>query len=115
MYIGSFYPTIAPHRIEECAYVRSRHLTDKAVLAMSDKNFNVCSLNAPFILGHLPGLDIPHLGGLVQYAKGNIDGALYFHRDGTNHIGSASVSEAILGPCLSESGKPYLIGDKNYS
>ena len=96
--------------------MRSRHLTDKAVLAMSDKNFNVCSLNAPFILGHLPGLDIPHLGGLVQYAKGNIDGAAIFSPiGGTNHISSASVSEAILGALLrGESGKPYLIGDENY-
>ena len=117
VYIGSFYPTIAPHRIDECAYVRSRHLTDTAVLAMSDKQFNVCSLNAPFILGHLPGLDIPHLGGLVQYAKGNIDGAPIFSPvGGTNHISSESVSEAILGALLrGESGKPYLIGDENYS
>lgn len=116
VYLGSFYPTVAPHRIDECAYVRSRHLSDQEVLAMSTADFNVCSLNAPFILGHLPGLNIPHLGALVHYAQGAIEGAPIFAPEGgTNHISTESVSEAIEGALLrGESGKAYLIGDENY-
>ncbi len=116
-YVGSFYPQVVPERIDICPYVRSRHLSDEAIRAMSSEDFNVCSLNAPFVLGHLPGLDIPHLGGLVQYAKGAIDGApIFAPRGGTNHISSQSVSEAILGGLeRGESGKAYLIGDINYS
>lgn len=117
VYLGSFYPTVAPERIEKCAYVRSRHLTDQAVLAMSTADFVVCTLNAPFILGHLPGLDIPHLGALVQYAKGQLEAApIFAPQGGTNHISSLSVSEAVLGGLLrGESGKAYLIGDENYN
>lgn len=117
VYLGSFYPTVAPHRIDVCPYVRSRHLTDQAVLAMSDKDFNVCSINAPFILGDLPGLEIPHVDALVMYAKGLLtDLPVFAPQGGTNHISSQSVSEAILGGLLrGESGKAYLVGDENYN
>lgn len=72
-YLGSFYPQVAPQRINECCYVHSRHVTDAAVRAMSSPRFNVCSLNAPYILGHLPGLQIPHLGALVKYCRGEME------------------------------------------
>ena len=99
VYIGSFYPTIAPPNRWICLCTLTA--SNRYGLAMSDKQFNVCSLNALFVVGHLPGLDIPHLGGLVQYAKGNIDGAPIFSPvGGTNHISSESVSEAILGALL---------------
>jgi nucleoside-diphosphate-sugar epimerase len=71
-YLGSFYPQVAPHRIEEDAYVKSRHLADEAIRAMSCETFNVCSLNAPFILGHLPGLEIPHIKARVDFALGRM-------------------------------------------
>lgn len=117
VYLGSFYPIVAPERIEICPYVRSRHSTDQAVLAMSRPGFNVCSLNAPFILGYTPGLSIPHLDALVQYASGSLAGVPVFSPlGGTNHISSQSVSEAILGALLrGETGKSYLIGDENYN
>lgn len=115
VYIGSFYPQIAPEQIEKSPYVHSRHVTDEAVRAMSSEAFNVCSLNAPFILGHLPGLNIPHIAGLVAYVSGQLpDLPLFAPRGGTNHITAHSVAQAIDGALQrGESGKAYLIGDQN--
>jgi dihydroflavonol-4-reductase len=116
-YLGTFYPQVAPHRIDECPYVHSRHVTDEAVRAMSSADFRVCSLNAPFILGHLPGLQIPHLGALLKYCRGEMEGLpLFAPVGGTNHMTAPSVAEAILGGLeRGESAKAYLIGDENYS
>lgn len=35
VYIGTFYPQLAPHKIGECPYVTSRHNTATALMAMS--------------------------------------------------------------------------------
>jgi len=117
VYIGSFYPQVAPAQIERNAYVRSRHLADEGARALSCDQFSVCSLNAPYVLGHLPGLATPHLGALVQYTQGLIPGLpLFAPPGGTNHITTTSLSEAIHGALLrGESGVPYLVGDENYS
>lgn len=116
-YIGSFYPQVAPERIELDPYVHSRHVTDEAVRALSNDRFNVCSLNAPFILGELPGLDIPHILGLIAYVSGQLpDLPLFAPEGGTNHITAQSVAESIEGALeRGESGKAYLIGDENYT
>jgi dihydroflavonol-4-reductase len=116
-YLGTFYPQVAPERIDVCPYVRSRHEADVAIRAMSSDAFNVCSVNAPFILGHLSGLPIPHLGALVQYARGEIEGLPVFApRGGTNHMTVQSVAEALVGALeRGESAKAYLVGDENYS
>ncbi len=116
VYIGSFYPQVAPQRIEVCPYVKSRHVTDEAVRAMSSDSFNVCSLNAPYVLGSLPGLAIPHLAALVAYARGDLDLPLFAPEGGTNHINSLSLAEAIDGALArGVGGTPYLVGDENYS
>lgn len=117
IYIGTFYPQVAPQQIGICPYVTSRHNTDVSVRGLSCEQFNVCSLNAPFVLGHIPGLDIPHIDALVSYARGDIPDLPFFApRGGTNHISSRSVAQAVHGALLrGESGKPYLIGDENYS
>jgi dihydroflavonol-4-reductase len=117
VYIGSFYPQVAPAQIERDAYVRSRHLADEGVRALSSEQFSVCSLNAPYVLGHLPGLATPHLGALVQYVRGQLpDLPLFAPPGGTNHITTTSLSEAIHGALLrGEPGVPYLVGDENYS
>jgi dihydroflavonol-4-reductase len=116
-YIGTFYPQIAPHRIGICPYVTSRHNTDEAVRAMSTDDFNVCSLNAPFILGHIEGLDTPHIGALVAYAKEQLPGLpLFAPIGGTNHMTSRAVAQATLAALENgESGKAYLLGDENLS
>jgi nucleoside-diphosphate-sugar epimerase len=116
VYIGSFYPQVAPHRIEVCPYVRSRHETDEAVRAMSRDGFSVCSVNAPFVLGYLPGLPVPHLDALVKYVRGELGLPLFAPEGGTNHITSTSVAEAVAGALArGEPGTPYLVGDENYS
>lgn len=117
VYIGTFYPQVAPERIGICPYVTSRHRTDTAVRAMSNVDFNVCSLNAPFVLGHIDGLDIPHVSALVAYAKGQLgDLPVFAPPGGTNHISSQAIAIATLSALREgESGKAYLLGDENMS
>lgn len=117
VYIGSYYPQIVPQKIRSCPYVRSRHLADEAVRSLSRNSFSVCSLNAPFILGHVPGVDVQHLKSLVQYAAGRLEGIpVAAPAGGVNHITSKSMAEAIRGALRNgKSGKAYLVGDENLS
>ncbi|MDG2048318.1 MAG: NAD-dependent epimerase/dehydratase family protein [Halioglobus sp.] len=117
VYIGTFYPQIAPERIGICPYVTSRHNTDAAVRALSSAAFNVCSLNAPWVLGHIDGLDLPHIKALVAYAKGQlVDLPVFAPPGGTNHISAHSIAVATLAALeRGESGKAYLLGDENIS
>jgi len=117
VYIGTFYPQVAPQQIGVDPYVTSRHNTDVAVRALSDDSFNVCSLNPPFVLGSLPGLPVPHLDALVYYAKGQIpEMPVFAPQGGTNHISTHSLAQATANALeKGEGGKPYLIGDENLS
>lgn len=117
VYIGTFYPQIAPERIGICPYVTSRHNTDAAVRALSSAAFNVCSLNAPWVLGHIDGLELPHIEALVAYAKGQlVDLPVFAPAGGTNHISAHSISVATLAALeKGESGEAYLLGDENIS
>lgn len=115
VYIGSFYGQVAPERVGKCPYVTSRVNTDRAVRALSGDGFTVCSLDCPFVLGHIPGTQVPHMAGLVQYASGNLpELPVFAPRGGTNHITSHSVAQAVLGALENgEGGRAYLIGDEN--
>lgn len=115
--IGSYYPMVVPEKIATSVYVRSRHLSDEAVRALSDATFSVCTLNAPFILGCVPGLPLPHLQALAQYAAGQLPGVPVFApAGGVNHISSQSMSEAIASAFEhGKGGKAYLVGDENLS
>lgn len=117
VYVGTYYPQVVPEKIATSAYVRSRHLADEGLRALSCKTFSVCSLNAPFILGHVPGLVLPHLEVLVQYAAGRLDKMpLVAPAGGVNHITSQSMSEAIAGALAhGVGGRAYLVGDENLS
>jgi len=117
VYIGTYYPQIAPEKIESSPYVRSRHLADQGLRALNSDAFVVCSLNAPFIIGHVPGLQQPHLEALVQYAAGRLEGVpLVAPAGGVNHMSSQSMSEAIAGALSrGEGGRAYLVGDENLS
>ena len=116
-YIGTFYPQVAPNQIGICPYVTSRHNTDEAVRALSSENFNVCSINAPFILGQIRGLDVPHVSALVAYAKGQLtDLPIFAPIGGTNHVTTRAVAQATLAALeKGASGKAYLVGDENLS
>ncbi len=115
--INTFYPHVAPEKIGECPYVTSRYNTDVNVRALNSDDFKVCSLGAPFILGHIPGLAMPYIDTLVQYAKGNIpDLPLFAPEGGTNHMSAHSLAQATLGALLNGTGgRAYLIGDENYT
>ncbi len=115
VYLGSFYPQVAPERIAEDPYVRSRYKADEAIRAMSTSTFNVCSCNAPYILGYTPGFDVEHLVTLATYARGEVDGApIFAPPGGTNHMTCRSVAQALQGGLeRGASGKAYLIGDTN--
>ena len=117
VYIGTFYPQVVPDKIAGSVYVRSRHLSDEAVRALSSTSFEVCSLNAPFILGYVPGIAVPHLEVLVQYAAGRLDGVpVLAPAGGVNHITCRSMSEAIAGALQrGQGGRAYLVGDENLS
>ena len=117
VYIGTFYPRVAPQQIGVCPYVTSRHNTDLAVRALGDDGFNVCSLDVPFVLGQIEGLEVPHIAALAEYARGNIPGLpLFAPKGGTNHISSHSLAQASLHALeRGESGRAYLVGDENLS
>ena len=117
VYIGTYYPQVVPQAIETSSYVRSRHLADEGVRALNCENFQVCSLNAPFIIGHVPGMAIPHLAVLVDYARGKLEGMpLVAPGGGVNHISSLSMSEAIASALQrGKGGYAYLVGDENLS
>ncbi len=115
--VGTFYPQVAPQQIGVCPYVTSRHNTDVAVRALSNETFSVCCINAPFVLGNIPGMDVPYISALEQYARGNIPGLpIFAPKGGTNHISARSLAQAALNALnKGESGKGYLVGDENYS
>jgi nucleoside-diphosphate-sugar epimerase len=117
VYMGTFYPQLAPEKMGVCPYVSSRHNTDLAVRALVSNDFNVCSLNLPFVLGKVPGVEVAHIDALVAYAKGQLEGVPVFApRGGTNHISSLSVAHAISSALTAaEAGRAYLLGDVNLS
>jgi len=117
VYVGTYYPQVVPDKIHSNPYVRSRHLADQGLRALNCTSFNVCSLNAPFILGYVPGIALPHLQVLVQYAAGRLEGMpVVAPAGGVNHISSTSMSQAIDGALQRGiGGKAYLVGDENLS
>lgn len=117
VYMGSFYSFVAPENIEKIPYVRSRHLSDAAIRALSAPTFNVCSCALPWIVGYVPGFHVPQWHALAHYALGRLHGVPEFAPPGgANFMTCRSVAEAMLGGLeRGESGKSYLIGDVNLS
>lgn len=114
--VSSYYALVCPQTIATSNYVRSRHLGDSAIRALNSTDFQVCTLHAPFILGHVPGLEVPHLRALVQYAAGQLPLPLLAPAGGVNHISADSVAEAIASALVDgEPGRAYLLGDENLS
>ncbi len=115
--IGSFYPQAAPHLLGTNAYIDSRLAADEGVRALADDRFRAVVLNAPFIIGHVDGLDQPGartyanwaLGRLPQFPRWTIPG-------GVNVISITTLTDAIVGALeRGQNGKAYLIGDRNMS
>lgn len=113
--IGSFYPQAAPDLVGTNAYVKSRKISDDGITALSDMNFRAISINAPFVLGHVPGLVVPMFTAYTQYAQGAFAPMPDFAPPGgTNFISTQSLAEAIEGALeRGQGGASYLVGDEN--
>lgn len=115
--IGSFYPQAAPSLVLSNAYVRSRKAADDGIRALASDSFRAISLNASFVVGSVPGLNIPMFEAYTQYAQGAFAPIPSFAPPGgTNFISTDSVSDAVEGALArGENGRAYLIGDENLS
>ncbi|MGH6780747.1 MAG: NAD-dependent epimerase/dehydratase family protein [Sphingomonadaceae bacterium] len=115
--VGSFYPHVAPELIETNAYVRSRHESCQAVRALATPGFSVVSVNAPFVVGTVPGLSVPMFEAYTHYAEGKFAPLPAFGpAGGTNFISTLSLAEAVWGALQHGTpGKAYLVGDENLS
>lgn len=113
--IGSYYPQAAPHLVEGNAYIRSRKESAEGVAALADGSFKSLSVNAPFVVGTVPGLVIPMFVAYVHYAQGKYAPMPEFvPPGGVNFISTQSLAEAAEGAL--ERGAPgasYLVGDEN--
>lgn len=113
--IGSFYPQAAPRLLEGNAYIRSRKASDEGVRALAAPGFRVVSLNPPYMLGAVPGLDPRNFEKVAAYADGQLpDIPVYAPPGGVNFMSIRSLAEATAGAIeRGESGKAYLVGDEN--
>jgi dihydroflavonol-4-reductase len=117
VHIGSFYPQARPELVERSTYVRSRKLADDGVRALARDDFHVCSINAPFVVGVVPGLTVPGLAAHAAYALGRMPAIpAYAPPGGVNFMSTQSLSEAVAGALTrGENGKAYLVGDEDLS
>lgn len=115
--LGSFYPQVAPELIDSNPYVRTRHESCVGVRALNTERFEVISVNAPFMVGHVPGLPDPMFEAYIRYARGQLAGIPAFGPNGgTNFMSARSLSEALFNALVrGEPGKAYLVGDENLS
>ncbi|TDF85935.1 NAD(P)-dependent oxidoreductase [Pseudomonas sp. H9] len=116
--LGSFYPQMAPELIERNPYVRSRHESCEGVRALNGDGFAAISVNAPFMVGHVPGLQVPMFDAYLAYARGQLLEELpaFGPAGGTNFMSLQSLSEALCQALVrGEPGKAYLVGDENLS
>jgi len=115
--IGSYYPQATPELVAGNVYIQSRQLACEGVRAEAAPGFAVCTLNAPFMVGCVPGQPSAIFEPYTAYAQGHFPGIPPFGpAGGTNVMSCQSLSEAIAGAfARGESGKAYLVGDENLS
>ena len=117
VYVGSYYTAVLPrYRVEASGYVASRKAADDAVRAMAGDSFHVCSLEAPFIMGHVQGVGAISLEWSIRYLLGQMDNQpLWMIPGGGNFMSIRSFAEAVSGALeRGENGKAYLVGDENW-
>ena len=114
--LGSFYFQAEPRLAETNGYIRSRQAACEGARAEGAPGFDVVSVNAPFMVGTVPGLSSAIFQPYVQWAQGKIPIPFFAPTGGTNFMSFRSLSEAIEGALLrGEPGKAYLVGDENLS
>ena len=99
------------------AYIRSRKLATDGILELEGPGFKVCSLDAPFVLGTLPGMRLPMFEGLYPIrARQDPDSAFRPRRRQPISSPVGRLSEAIAGALEhGVTGKAILVGDENLS
>ena len=116
IHVGSFYPHIAPELVASNGYIRSRKDAAEGVTALADDSFHAISLDAPFVVGCVPGKSDAMFQAYVQYAEGKLGIPPFGPAGGTNFISTLSLAEAIDGAIRNgQNGKVYLVGDENLS
>ena len=112
--LGSFYPQAAPELIAGNVYIQSRLAACEGARGEGRPGFDVVSINAPFMVGTVPGLPSAIFEPYTQWAKGQIPIPPMAPPGGTNFMSFKSLSQAIEGALLrGEPGKAYLVGDEN--
>lgn len=114
--LGSYYPQAAPELVAGNVYIQSRQASDEGARAQGRPGFDVISVNAPFMVGTVPGLPSAIFEPYTQWARGQLPIEVYAPPGGTNFMSFLSLSEAIAGALQrGEPGKAYLVGDENLS
>jgi nucleoside-diphosphate-sugar epimerase len=114
-YIGSFYPQARPDLIPTSSYIQSRLAADEGARALAGPGFRVLSLNAPWVVGAMPGIVPPVYAAMVRYARGELPGLPVFAiPGGVNFISVRSLTEAVIASFTrGDNGRGYLVGDEN--
>ena len=114
--LGSYYHQAAPELIAGNRYIQSRQAADEGARAEGRPGFDVISVNAPFMVGSVPGLPSMIFEPYVEWAQGKLPIPAYGPAGGTNFMSFRSLSEALLSAFeRGEPGKAYLVGDENLS
>lgn len=118
VYVGSYYTAVVPrYRIEQSGYLRSRKASDEGVRALSADGFAACSLEAPFMMGHVDGVRAISIEWSLRYLLGQFGPEpLWIIPGGGNFMSVTSFAEATAGALdRGEPGKAYLVGDESWS
>lgn len=112
--IGSFYPHVAAELMRDNPYMQSRQAAHEGMRALADDAFRVISIDAPFVVGAVPGLSTM-FAAYVQYAEGKFPGMpIFAPPGGVNFVSTDSISDCVETVLTKgENGKAYLIGDEN--
>ncbi|MBK8860145.1 MAG: NAD(P)-dependent oxidoreductase [Sphingomonadales bacterium] len=114
--LGSYYHQAAPQLLDGNGYIRSRKAACEGARAQARPGFDVISVNAPFMVGSVPGLPSAIFEPYTHWAEGKIPIPHFGPAGGTNFMSFQSLSEAIDGALnRGEAGKAYLVGDENLS
>lgn len=114
--LGSYYHQASPDLVENNRYIQSRKAACEGARGEAAPGFDVISVNAPFMVGSVPGLPSAIFDPYVQWAQGKLPVPAFGPGGGTNFMSFRSLSEAILGAFeRGEPGKAYLVGDENLS
>ncbi|KAL5623763.1 hypothetical protein FOBRF1_003013 [Fusarium oxysporum] len=116
VHIGSFYWHIAPELVEKTPYIRSRKMAAEGIASLSRPGFCACSLDAPWVVGTVPGMHSPIFAAYVQFAEGKLGMGPSVIDANSNFVSIqalATAAIAALEKSEAVSGRTILIGGEN--